>query len=282
MQSRKEQISEEKRKKIRFGRRGVLLLLCAAVLMSAGALARYITSNRQRAELESALFHISSDYLEEEEKNASYVVADWSGGLDIFLYNYEKENTAQISGLDLTYTVTAQIVRDGATAENVPVAVKTQSGQAVSPDTDGSYLFRAEAAPEKTCHVLQVKPEDGIRKEDTVRVTVRTTAPYQKVLQAEFHAGSSSAPEYTAADLGDGTVLVTVRTNGYEGGITVKWNSGKYSPDNTNALMASWEDEKGAGGFPAARNSVYELLFFKNTDGEYPGAEGSGSEIVLN
>ena len=44
----------------------------------------------KQEEMKSSDFHITSDLLEEE--GASYDVTDWRSGIDILLYNYEKED----------------------------------------------------------------------------------------------------------------------------------------------------------------------------------------------
>ncbi len=267
MRSTGERASEKKPEEKRAGRgRRTILIVCAAILALAGLL--HIISARRRAAQEFARFHISSNYLE-EGGGASYTVADWGGGFDILLYNYEKEDIDQLAGVDMAYTVTA---------EHAAAGVKTQSGEAVAADADGAYLFAAEAAP--AYHILHVTPEAGAA--DAITVTVQTTAPYQKTLTAKFQVRGYSKPDYTITDQNDGTVLLTVHTNDYQDTVTVLWEPEKFSPDTTNELMAAWTDETHIGCFPVSGNSTYELLFYKKTDDPYTGQTGTATEIALD
>lgn len=269
MQSNEKQISLKKYRSRngRSDKRKVLLILCIIILIAGCALAKYINSTRHQAEMESSRFHISSDYL--EDGGVTYDIANWEDGFDILLYNYEKENIAQISGVDMTYTVTA---------ENATVEVQDEGGKPVAANGD-KYLFEKNA--DTTHHVLHVTPSVSAGKANDISVTVNTKSPYKKELKAVFDIQKDINPDYKIADQNNGTVLITVKTNGYQGRMTVEWNQDKYSPDNTNVLMAGWKDSNHAGSFDVERNSTYELLFFKNNDGNYLPTEGNGKDIKL-
>lgn len=272
MQSNKKLTSsgKQKEKDSKCGIRIGLLAVCAVVLTTGGLLAKYITSNQKQAEMESAQFHISSNYLLEEEKAAEYTVTNWGDGFDILLYNYEKENIAQVSQVDMAYKVTA---------ENALVNVSTQQGASLI-QNDGIYSFKAETM--MTYHMLHVTPNANVVKGDKITITVETTSPYKKILTAVFNIQNNSKPDYMVADQNDGTILITVKTNDYQDSMTVTWDAGKYSPDNTNVLMTSWKDEESNGTFKVECNSTYELLFFKNTDDAYTQTQGTGTEINLD
>ena len=93
------------KKRNRFGKKWLwlFLLLVLVGILAGGVLARYRADNQKQEEMKSSDFHITSDLLEEE--GAFYDVTDWRSGIDILLYNYEKENVALIAGDDISYTV---------------------------------------------------------------------------------------------------------------------------------------------------------------------------------
>ncbi|WP_165170534.1 hypothetical protein [Adlercreutzia sp. ZJ242] len=246
------------------------LVFCAIALMASSLLAKYVTESQERAEMESSGFHISSNYL--EEISQTYTVADWGDGFDILLYNYEKENVAQVSEVDMTYTVTV--------SEGTTVSVTDQASNVPDEDNDDIYTFGKFA--NTTYHTLHVTPGTTVSKGDKITVTVTTVAPYKKMLTATFSIARNSKPDYTIEDQGNGTVLVTVKTNDYADIMKVTWDPDKLSPDNTNILMAAWKDENPTGTFTVESNSTYELLFFKKSDEDVGKTSGTGTEITLS
>ena len=221
-----------------------LVLLVAVCGVSGGLLARYVTQNRQQAEMISAGFHISSDFL--KENGPTYSVST-TGDLIVHLYNYEVENTAQISQVAMAYTVTVE----GGTLAKLD---ETSVGAA----TTSSTFVKSD---DKAFHTLTITPSAS-----TVSVTVQTTSPYGKTLSATFNRTANATPVYTFTNQGNGTGLLTVKTNEFAGSVTVDWAEGRYSPDNTNRLMEEWLDSNGRGSFTAAANSTYELLFVRKTE----------------
>ncbi|WP_165044521.1 hypothetical protein [Adlercreutzia sp. ZJ138] len=284
MRNDKRQIAESA--PIKGGKRAVAwaaLIVCVVALAVGSVAARYVTENPYSSEMESAVFHISSDYLVEltEEGNPVSRVVPYADTFDIHLYNYEKENVALISQVDIAYTVTAQ---------NATVSVKAADGTEIDLGASGSYqLAKATGEDGKAQQVLHVTPTKPTSPDNPITVTVKTTSPYDKKLTATFTV-AGSVPSYTIVDKGDGTVLVTVETNDYAGEVTLKWNNTRFSPDNTNELMSSWTDASidGAtpgssqGTFTAEPNSTYKLLFFKHTADRYnDGAKKSGTGTVI-
>ena len=273
-QPRTKKISWKKRRVILLAAVLTLLLLNAAV----GALAAYRTQNIQKAEMISANFHISSNYL--KETAASYNVVDWGGGFDILLYNYETENIANISAVDMTYTVT---VENGSLE-----SVKNATGDELSP-SDGSYSFPASTGT--SYHTLHILPDDSGGE---VSVTVETTAPFTKTLSGSFTMIGKTQPSYTAVDQGDGSVLLTISANDYDGTFTVKWNSSILSPDNAytsvnsggsyDALEAAWMDAAAStsgGTLTLQRNSTYLVHFVKNNAAAFATVSGDGTTANL-
>jgi len=270
MRSKEERTSErEQKEKCFLRKRRVVLLVCAAILTAEGVLALYIFSFQGRAELESR-FHISSNYLK-EGGGASYSVEDWGGGFDILLYNYEKEDIAQLSTVDMTYKVTA---------EHGAVSVRKQNGEDVPAAAGGVYSFETE--PAAAYHVLHVSPDAGAGENEAITVTVETAYPCQKTLTAEFRTQGRRKPDYTVTDQNDGTILVTVHTNDYQDTMTVTWKPDKYSPDTTGAIMASWTEDASVGHFPVSSDTTYELLFYKKTNDSYAEQKGAATVITLD
>lgn len=245
--------------------------VCAAVIAVGGVMAKYIASNYQRAEMESAHFHISSDYLDDTVDAPEYKLVDLKDGFDIHLYNYELDNIELLSAMDISYKIQA---------ENAVVeSVKTSNGSKVAANEN---VYTLSNSAEKTHHVIHIKPKDDLAKDDKITVTLTSTSPYKKILKAIFMAKYNNVPEYNIKDNVDGTVLITVLANEYSGNITVNWDKDKYSPDNTNKLMSGWTDAVSSGNFAAEENHEYELLFFKKTGDNYSESIGTGATINLN
>ena len=236
-------------------------MLLAVLALGGGLMAKYVKENRQQAEMTAAQFHISSDYLEETEKNAKYSITDWKDGFDILLYNYEKENIAQISECEISYDVTVG------------------NGWTVTDDGNGKLTVDSN----KKAVALHLNPGASARKDDKVTVTVTTTAPYTKTLSAEFTLATSSVPDYTVADQGDGTVLLTIHSNDFTGDMTIQWTNDKLDPDNTNSLMRKWTEAgtTSSGTLFVEANHTYELLFFKEKTDNVT-CSGTGTTITLN
>ncbi len=236
------------RTKKRSGSRMTALVIALALFLllaiSGGVLAKYISQNIQKAEMISAHFHISSNYLKEAQ--ATINVAD-PGPITIELHNYEIENIANVAAMEITYKIdvtngTLTSVMNGATAV-------TPSGS--------NYSFPLPATGDQMLtHTLTVTPNANATQ---VTVKVTSTAPYSKVLSAKFNvpAAASANPSYTLAQDGESAVL-TIKTNGYTGNIKIAC---AIAPDNTNDLMASWRTGN-TGTLAVEDNETYVLRFF--------------------
>ena len=257
----KEEAKKKRKKGIRWKLTAGAGMLLAVLALGGGLMAKYVKENRQQAEMTAAQFHISSDYLEETEKKAKYSITDWKNGFDILLYNYEKENIAQISECEISYEVEAT------------------NGWTVTDDGDGKLTVD----PNKKEVALHLTPGASAKKDDKVTVTVTTTVPYTKTLSAEFILATSSVPDYTLQDQGDGIVLLTIHSNDFTGDMTIQWTSDKLDPDNTNPLMSIWMENgtTSSGNLSVKANHTYELLFFEEA-GTVTGSSGTGTEITLN
>ena len=253
-------------------RRYVLFIVMAVILVLATCtvtLARYITSTENYVEMLSSDFHISSDLLElDNVSTPSYEVADMRRcGLHFNIYNYEKENTALIAAENIEYDIDAEgwsvEVWDGNTKLS-----KNAAGHYVMPASTSQHEYK-----------VKLNPTSASKHQDRVKATVTTVSPYKVTLQGNFTLTNSTIPEYQVENFAN-HVLLTVRSNNYAGDFTVKWSS-KYSPDNTNALMENWVDTTPSNTIKLTPNTVYKMIFFKNTTTTYNANWTSGIEAHI-
>lgn len=237
----------------------------ALFLLAGGILAKYVTANRNRAEMLSSDFHFSSDYLEEVTDShplPTYSLFDMSE-IHFELYNYEKTNICLINKEEIKYRLTVP--------EGWTVTVKC-GDETVQPDGEGLYTIPAEPAERKNWSVTLTGGSA-----DEVTVIAETVSPYKLTLQAKF-VQTGEQPSYTVVDKGNYRLL-TIKSNNYEGAITVNWACEKLSPDNTNPLMREWRDSPSTGTVSVAKNHVYELIFVENTPEDAANQSGTGTVI---
>lgn len=244
----------------------ILAVVLAVALLGGGLLARYIGQNRRAAEMISSGFHISSNYAKEGTTPPEYNMPDWGSGVTVSVFNYELENVAQYSEMAIDYTIT---VTHG-------TLDKVMDGTTPLTATDDKYTIAA--GPTKVEHVVYITP-DGT---GDVSVTIKAVSPYEKELKATLKIVSKALPDYTFEDRGDGTALLTIKSNDYGGTVTVKWDATKYSPDNTNPLMSDWKDSESTDGrtVTVEDNSTYFLIFIKNTTATVTTTTGTGVNTI--
>lgn len=223
-----------------------IALILVVLLLIAGTTgivaAKYIANHQKEAEIHASSFHFSSDSLEYGAVPAYTVFDDGSHSVAFSLYNYQKENIAQISDMEIPYTVqvsegwSVQIQGSAATQQELPGGIATEHKVILTRESAGS---------------------------ESVDVTVTSNAPYEMELKATFTLMPLGDATYTVTDAGDYAVM-TIHTNSYAGDIEIDWNPENHSPDNTNPLMASWTDTFSADTFAAEAYSVYELIFVEN------------------
>ncbi len=216
-----------------------ICLTLAVLLATTGALfAKYRSEMKKQAEMISAGFHISSNYLEEPSKKATYSVSNMaSDKIVIDLYNYEKENIAQLSQVDMIYEATVTGGKIGGADKITGTIPKTTT---------------------TASHSLTITPDTGAT---TVTVTVKTTKPYTKTLSATFNLTGKATAEVSVIrkqDNGD-YYLVTIRSNQESGDRTLTWPA-DLLPDNTNPVMRGWTGTSGT--FTMSAYTTYELMFF--------------------
>lgn len=233
-------------------------LVITAVFISAVA-AKYISNDKKTAEIHASGFHFSSDYLESDGQSVN--VSDWSTwGIVFHLYNYEKENIAQISDSEIQYRIT---VPSGWQIDTV----KRDDGAAVAVN-QGVYTI--PKSDERAAHTVALKYV-GTGNPGSAAITVEAVSPYEKTLQAEFKTPSKGEPTFTLKEDG-GAVCMTIQSNNYAGPIRVKWPGSVVSPDNVNSDvdMSAWLNTNAESGevFQSEANHIYTLFFMKNSDAE--------------
>ena len=232
-----------------------------AVLLIGGLSAKYISEHKKDADMTSSNFYFTSDYLETDTKK--YDITDWSDGFDIELYNYDQGDESKVSEDNIEYEVS--ITGDGNWTYTDGNKGKLNLG------TDGN----------KNKQTIHIEPGETAQKGDVITVTVKTTSPYQKSISAQFTLTSSSKPDYTIKDMGDGSVSLVIKTNDYEGTVKINWNQASYDPDNTNKYMNNWKDSDQIKALKVEKNTTYQLLFFKNVTTDITGRTGSGTNITM-
>jgi len=263
---------ENEEKKV-FNKQSIRIILIAClilVLAVGGVLAKYIADNKREAEMLSADFHISSNYL--DAAGASYTVSDWGDhGITILLHNYETENIALIAEEDIKYTIST------GNAQGWTVAVEDENENTVTP-VNGEYTLPS-AEGQRATHTLQLT-YTGTGDPTEVTVTVNTTAPYTEELKATFTLYGYDLPNYVIEDKGN-YCLITLYSNDYEGEVQIQWDGEKFSPDNTNPRMANWQDTESVRAFSVEAYSTYEFIFVKKTEDSFATVQDSGQIILM-
>ena len=245
----------------------LLTIFVLALLLIGGLTARYISSNKRKAEMTSSQFHVTSDYL--EEGGANYNITNWGDGFHIQLYNYEKENLALVLADRISYQV----------------EISDPGKWECTADTGNGVL---EGNGVRTSNTLTVTPKTGvsINQNDTVTVTVKTTEPYVKELKATFTVTSKRLPEneLTQSNSDGNQWHLVIKTNDYAGTVTVTWPNENICPDTTNEYMSNWSNN-GSNNLTVQENTTYDLVFLRNNESDSfmlsPGSE-SGASIVIN
>lgn len=244
-----------------------LLGLIAAAALAGIVAAKYASAKEQEAEIHAYGFHFSSDYL--EAGGATLSVSDWdTQGIVFRLYNYEKENTAQISDTAMDYELT---VPDGWQIDSV----KTDQGERVSAVNS---VYTMEVSDTCAAHIVTLKYVGNAQPADAVEITAATVSPYEKELKATFQLSSQNGPTFTAVNEG-GAVCLTIYSNNYAGPVVVKWPQAEASPDNVNSDvdMSAWQNSHASSGetFTAEAHHTYTLYFMKNHDNDISESEFS-------
>lgn len=241
--------------KARFGNRKGLAAVLVLLLLTVGTVgfvaARYIANYQKEAEIHASDFHFSSNYLQ-YNSTPEYSVSDWSTkGVNFLLYNHEQENTALISDTAIQYKI--------GVSDDWTVTVTDANGNAVQKAADGKYTLEASAV---LSHHKVTLSYTGNGSPEDVAVSVTSTNPYSKALNAKFRLTTEKGFEYTSEDKGD-YVVVTLQTNSYYGSVYVNYGS-NFAPDNTNAYMRTWTGSQ-ANAMTVQDFSVYELIFVKTS-----------------
>lgn len=244
----------------------LLTIFVLALFLIGGLTARYISSNKQKAEMTSSQFHVTSDYL--EEGGANYNITNWGGGFHIQLYNYEKENLALISEESISYQVE---ISDSEKWECVA-------------DTGNGVLAGNGVSASNTL-TIKPKADVSIVPDDTFTVTVKTTKPYEKELKATFTVSSKILPdnELKQSENDANQWHLIIRTNDYAGTVTIQWPAEDICPDTTNEYMSEWSNN-GSNNFIVQENTTYDLVFLRNSESDrfvLSSGSSSGASIGI-
>lgn len=221
----------------------VLLLLVALLIAGSASgafFARYITTNQQQVAMISAGFHLSSNLLETDGVSNL-------GGTDkvvIELYNFEKENNAQVSAVDITYTI--------AVIHGAVVSVNEGSSAVPGTEIDKVRYYTLSAGPDRVTHTITIAPDHA----GDVTVQVASTAPFTKTLTGSF---TFADPVYTIERVEGDLYKLTVYTNGFNGEIGIAMTGGVFA-DKTVDLEQSWTGASNT--LTVQDNETYELRFF--------------------
>jgi len=251
----------------------IMAYILMVLLLAAGTIgfvaAKYLYDYKQEAEIHASDFHFSSNYLEyislsSEPKVSEMNVSDWGDRhVKIMLYNYEKENIAQISDTDIQYTINVD--------EGWSVLVEDAEGNSVVPVKTEEELLYTMTASEAAVYQCVTLTYTGQGVPEDVTVAVKSVSPYEKELKGKFILSTKKDFEYEVIDKGDYNI-VTVCTNNYSGPITVKWDDGKHSPDNTCDYMESWRDGE-PGKLNTQAYTVYTMIFLEKVSADYTKAD---------
>lgn len=255
-------VDNKDRKRKKSGKvKWIAIFTLFAVLLTGGLFAKYIAEHQKDANMTSSDFYFTSNYLEEAEKN--YDMNDWTDGFDIELYNYDIKDSAKVSQHEIQYKVSV-----------------SGNGDWTCNDTHKGVLSLG-SSDKKQKQTIHINPGNTAKKGNVVKVTVTTISPYQKTISATFTAISSDKPDYTIKDEGDGSVSLEILSNDYKGPIGITWDKDQYDPDSTNQYMKTWVDSEQNGTITVEKNTMYHLLFFKNTTNNIQQTSGSGTNIKL-
>lgn len=243
--------------------KGVVLLLLLLVAASATMVAaKYVKEKQYQAEAYSAGFFVSSDYL--TKTGPTYEITESGNTFAIEFYNYEKENVAKISQMDVYYTVEVP--------SGWSYTVSDENGNNVG-QYSGSYILpQSEMA---TKHILTIT-HNG----ESGTVKVHTTKPFAQSILATFIPSGNQIPNYSIHNKGTHCV-VKIETNDYAGEITINWDAEICAPDNTNPNMRDWLNSKPSRVFVVQEHTAYELIFFYTSSSTVVESSGSDTTVSL-
>ncbi len=234
----------------------IALVLVIALVPSSIVLAKYIQSKKTSGSVTAEFFYVNGDYAQKIEGNQTpqqINVSGWGDGISLRLYNYDSNGTSQ-SDLTFTYTVTSGYTVTTSSA-------KIEGGQKGHVD-------------------ILITPPATAKQGDKVEFAL-TTAPYDGNLQVVFVLFDSNVADYVIEDKGD-YALVTIRTNNYQGAITINYDGTIFAPDNTNPLMADWMRADASNTITVERFCEYQLIFFEEVSVTLTTTSGSGAELTLS
>lgn len=230
------------------------LFLSVAVLLTGGALAKYITEyDDETTQVGSKEFYFESNYL--KEAGHIYKLNPGTDSVEIELYNYENE--LRVSEVDTEYKITVS-------------------------STDTTFKINGVTAGEATVAAAKNTAVDSVVKLSNLKdgydydVSVTADGGYVKTLTATFKVASVESKFCFNVDNSDGEfVLLTVWMENLTGTVDITVPAGLI-PDTTDPILKekeNYEDGKykafsfsDTQNFKTGQSPAHTYIFFKTED----------------
>lgn len=222
---------------------GIALAICALMIpLGIGyTLAKYVKQQGQQSELTSDVFYFTSDYLKAEEV-PEYAISGES--ITFELRNYL--DGLRVNEADIAYTVTVGAESQGITLSETG---GTLTGNAQNRQTITlSYAFGA----------------GELEKEITV--TVESSAPYVKILQAKFTFINATSTYEIVDKEGHYYAELYIHTDNSAQNVTVtiQWDKAQLLIDeNNDYVVGNLLEGKDEARIEIAAGTTVKILFFK-------------------
>lgn len=235
-------------------RRVCMLFTAFLLLIGGGVIAKYIAEDMQEPLYVAKAFYFESDYLVQPIGGSfpQYTLQTGVNEIQFTLKNHVDE--LRFSEVDIEYKV-----------------VLTKDGEMLSQTTTGNL-----AKNNKSDKKIEFKD----LAEGTYIIEATATAPYVKVLKAQFtivdNKDEICAQVYDAAK--SPVLQLTVTSEDYEGEIDIRWPEGVL-PDNTDSLLQGVTTN--SCKVEIQKYSEYTFQFFKTNPNEVYTNEISGAVITI-
>ena len=259
-QNVKQRPTGEKRKR-RLPLYSLVLIGClAAVGLFAGLSARYVHLHSDTDAALAQHFYFTSDVLGTPvagggvSSDNTYTLRAGVDQIDIVLYNTADD--LRTSEVDIDYTVTI-----GDAEGNAVAGQGAQSGTITVADGQAAVSFKGLAS-------------------GTYTVTANATKPYTATLVGQFTVvAETQGLSYAVTDGGE-YIIVTVSSAGEGGTVTLKWDSAKLIPDETNSVL---RNASGSVNITLDKYSSGTYRFFKQTSDTYNTSKTAitGTEVTI-
>lgn len=223
----------------------ILAIFLIVSLCAATAYALYAGADESVHLLRSSSFYFESDFLSDSDIPVYYIsnFKTSTSKITFSLQNYMDE--LNVSETDISYSVSTDNENITAQTGTITVNGSTPVSQTVEISVPAACFTNGEA---------------------TIRVTVTSTAPYTKTIEAIFVLQEYEGDiNYTVVDsVGSNTLQLTITTALESGEVIIYYPSGTL-PDNTDKLL--YDITSTSCKYSASSNAQNTFVFFKNTPG---------------